>query len=448
MTQTAIQIERVSKRYRIGLEEERSDTLAHAVARWVRAPLENFRRLRRMTDISEEEESDDLIWALRDVSLEVPKGEILGIIGPNGAGKTTLLKILSRITEPTSGRVVLNGRVSSLLEVGTGFHQELTGRENIYLNGTILGMRKAEVDHKLEEIVEFSGIPKFIDTPVKRYSAGMKVRLAFSVAAHLEPEILLVDEVLAVGDARFQRKCLGKMGDVAEEGRTVVLISHDMGAISSLCSRAVLLQEGEVSGVGSATAMIEQYLSDQVAFAEEESPGVRVDHGVLAAKNQEDFSFERIEVSNPQSPQLGPRTNDPLVFRFEYASRLDLESPGFMVRIKDTYGHELIRVSTMPISGYPIDQLHPRGRVELWVESIPFVSGDYFADVYLIHEQLGGVVVLDNVLTFHVQPKQVYDGKVVMDRSRGLIVAKHRWSHEPAPQPVGAEGEDGARSFA
>ena len=228
----AIQVENLSKLYLIGRAQQKHDTLRDALA--------NVKPWPRIASIFRKDHShrlnnslqDDLLWALKDVSFEVQPGEVVGIIGRNGAGKSTLLKILSRITEPTSGRAVLNGRVGSLLEVGTGFHPELTGRENIYLNGAILGMRRTEIEKKFDEIVAFSEIEKFLDTPVKRYSSGMYVRLAFAVAAHLEPEILLVDEVLAVGDAAFQKKCLGKMNDVARHGRTILFVSHNMGAIA------------------------------------------------------------------------------------------------------------------------------------------------------------------------------------------------------------------------
>ncbi len=244
MTTSAIQVENLSKAYRIGLKDEIPDTIASAVMGWVRRPLANFRRLRRLNTFGANGEGDeaDIVWALKDVSFEVAPGEVVGIIGRNGAGKSTLLKILSRITEPTGGRAVIRGRVSSLLEVGTGFHQELTGRENVYLNGTILGMSKREIDRKFAEIVDFSGVEKFLDTPIKHYSSGMKVRLAFAVAAHLEPEILIIDEVLAVGDAEFQKKCLGKMQDVAREGRTVLFVSHNMAAVQTLCQRALLVE--------------------------------------------------------------------------------------------------------------------------------------------------------------------------------------------------------------
>ena len=261
MNDIAIQVDDLGKRYRIGTKEARQDTLGATLATLVRRPIQNLRNLRQLTRF-DDENRDDIVWALRNVSFEVKRGEVLGVIGHNGAGKSTLLKILSRITKPTSGRVRIAGQVSSLLEVGTGFHPELTGRENIYLNGTILGMRKAEIDKKFDEIVDFSGIERFIDTPVKRYSSGMQVRLAFSVAAHLEPEVLLIDEVLAVGDAAFQRKCLGKMENVARDGRTILFVSHNMGAISNMCHRSLLLNRGQIHKIGETQHVIDTYFRD------------------------------------------------------------------------------------------------------------------------------------------------------------------------------------------
>jgi len=264
MSDLAIDVHNLSKRYRIGLEEDSHNSLVQAVIYWLGRPIRNFRQLRDLTKF-EEDQADarkDVIWALKDVSLQVKPGEVVGVIGKNGAGKSTLLKVLSKITYPTSGVIKLQGRVSSLLEVGTGFHPELTGRENIYLNGTILGMTKHEIDQKFEEIVNFSGVKKFIDTPVKRYSSGMRVRLAFSVAAHLEPEILLVDEVLSVGDAAFQKKSLGKMEEVSQQGRTVLFVSHNMGAVRSLCSRAILLEDGKLIMDDFPDRIIEKYLQE------------------------------------------------------------------------------------------------------------------------------------------------------------------------------------------
>jgi lipopolysaccharide transport system ATP-binding protein len=269
-SETAIKVEKISKIYRIGLKEEMADTFGGIILDVIRSPLKNYQKYRSLysfrdiklnRDRESNNNSKDIIWALRDVSFEVKRGEVLGIIGRNGAGKSTLLKILSRITDPTLGRAEVHGRISSLLEVGTGFHQELTGRENVYLNGTILGMKKKELDIRFDEIVDFSGVEKFIDTPVKRYSSGMMVRLAFSVAAHLEPEILLVDEVLAVGDADFQRKCLTKMEDVGHEGRTVLFVSHNMAAITRLCQRAIFLDEGQVKKDGPAHQVVSEYLN-------------------------------------------------------------------------------------------------------------------------------------------------------------------------------------------
>ena len=236
---------------------------------------------------------DTDLWALRDVSFEVKRGEVVGIIGRNGAGKSTLLKILSRITEPTAGSAKIHGRVGSLLEVGTGFHPELTGRENIYLNGAILGMRRAEIERKFDEIVAFAEIERFLDTPVKRYSSGMYVRLAFAVAAHLEPEILLVDEVLAVGDAQFQKKCLGKMGDVAKEGRTVLFVSHNMVAVQTLCQRAFWLDSGQLKAQGEVGTIVTTYLRAGLA---EDDVTERVWPDIATAPGNETVRLHRISV--------------------------------------------------------------------------------------------------------------------------------------------------------
>lgn len=254
MTNIVIHVENIGKRYRLG-RREANKTLREAITNSALAP---FRRLAHSLAIKGDSK---YFWALKDVSFDVEKGEVLGIIGRNGSGKSTLLKILSRITVPTEGNAEIYGRVGSLLEVGTGFHPELTGWENIYLSGSILGMKRSEIDDKFDEIVKFSEIDKFLDTPVKRYSSGMHVRLAFAVAAHLDPEILLIDEVLAVGDAVFQKKCLGKMRNVASEGRTVLFVSHNMGAVSQLCSRAILLEAGGISNAGPATEVVRDYLN-------------------------------------------------------------------------------------------------------------------------------------------------------------------------------------------
>ena len=263
MSDLAILAEGLGKRYRIGQARPRRtlrETLLHTAA----SPWSWLRRL----GTPRPADPDGTFWALRDVSFQVRRGEAIGIIGPNGSGKSTLLKILSRITEPTAGRAELRGRVSSLLEVGTGFHPELSGRENVYLNGAILGMRRAEIRARFDEIVDFSGVERFIDTPVKRYSSGMRVRLAFAVAAHLEPDILIVDEVLAVGDARFQKKCLSRMKQAVEEARTVFFVSHNMTAIEGLCSRALLLNEGVVVADGETSQVTRDYVNESTEFGD------------------------------------------------------------------------------------------------------------------------------------------------------------------------------------
>ncbi len=286
MSDLAIKVEHLSKLYKIGARQERYKTLRDTLTDAFVVP---FRHLSsafgHQSSVTGHSSSvvrprssvvcNDTIWALKDVSFEVKHGEVVGIIGRNGAGKSTLLKILSRITEPTEGRAIINGRVGSLLEVGTGFHPELTGRENIYLNGAILGMRKQEIHRKFDEIVAFAEIEKFLETPVKHYSSGMYVRLAFAVAAHLEPEILLVDEVLAVGDAAFQKKCLGKMGDVAKEGRTVLFVSHNMGAIQRLCSRAILLERGSIRKFGETREIVSYYFSSSIEGKYDQKIGIR-----------------------------------------------------------------------------------------------------------------------------------------------------------------------------
>jgi len=317
----AIKVENISKCYRIGLKEDRHDTFGMSMFNFIKSPLKNYRKYRALykfddmkfdQDANLDNNPSDIVWALRDVSFDVKEGEIVGIIGLNGAGKSTLLKILSKITVPTSGRATIRGRISSLLEVGTGFHPELSGRENVYLNGTILGMRKKEIDRKFDEIVDFSGIEKFIDTPVKRYSSGMKMRLAFAVAAHLEPEILLIDEVLAVGDARFQDKCLDKMKDVGRHGRTVLFVSHNMPAVTRLCPRTIMLNGGRVQLDDSSHRVVSAYLhTDKATKAERawhdlrEAPGDEVVRLCsVRVRNKDGRVAEAVDICQPISIEV------------------------------------------------------------------------------------------------------------------------------------------------
>ncbi|MDN5203120.1 ABC transporter ATP-binding protein [Fulvivirgaceae bacterium BMA10] len=279
MSEIVIKTENLSKLYRLGVVG--TGTISHDLNRWwarVRGKEDPFLKVGQ-ENVRDQAAQSDYVWSLRDINFEVPEGEVMGIVGKNGAGKSTLLKILSRITSPTTGEIKIKGRIASLLEVGTGFHPELTGRENIYLNGAIMGMTKAEVKRKMDEIVDFSGVSAYVDTPVKRYSSGMTVRLGFAVAAHLEPEILIIDEVLAVGDAEFQKKCIGKMKDVANQGRTVLFVSHNMTAVNSLCKSCMYLKNGRIVSIGEASEIVNEYLSSEnasmteVTWSEKERPG-------------------------------------------------------------------------------------------------------------------------------------------------------------------------------
>jgi lipopolysaccharide transport system ATP-binding protein len=330
MGEAVIHVENLSKRYRLGLKVNGAKTLSDQLIDIVKAPVTNFRRLTNLSNFSNDDES--VFWALHDLNFEVKRGEVLGIIGRNGAGKSTLLKILSRITDPTTGNVKIKGRVASLLEVGTGFHPELTGRENVYMNGTILGMRKREIDKKFDEIVAFSGVDKFIDTPVKFYSSGMKVRLGFAVAAHLDPEILIVDEVLAVGDADFQRKCLGKMDEVAhKEGRTILFVSHNMPAVKTLCTKALLLENGSVKYSGTTNATINHYFKREGIEEGHFEPGKLSSSEKVIVKS---VTIHNQNGVNTETFQIG----DDLTVNLILESEQEFERPHIGIVIKSNAG--------------------------------------------------------------------------------------------------------------
>lgn len=324
MSDVAIHVENLSKEYQIGQLHRRNDTLRDAI-------MAGLGRLRRPShSANQNQKSSGTFWALKDVSFEVKRGEVMGIIGHNGAGKSTLLKILSRITEPSSGRAEIHGRVGSLLEVGTGFHQELTGRENVYLSGAMLGMRREEIDRKFDEIVDFAGVEKFLDTPIKRYSSGMNVRLGFAVAAHLEPEILLIDEVLAVGDAEFQKKCLGKMGDVAREGRTVLFVSHKMGAVLSLCPTTIHLSRGEIFKMGPSRQIVNDYLSGVVQHSSTKLEDLR------APGFGNSIRFTKIQIGSDENVKI--RYGEPLVCKFSIESSKSLSNLSIGASVFNTRG--------------------------------------------------------------------------------------------------------------
>ncbi len=342
MSDIAIRIEGLSKRYRIGVRERSHDTLGGALTDLARRPVRNLRRLRELSTFDDSEDRDDVIWALDDVSFEVERGEIVGVIGRNGSGKSTLIKLLSRITSPTRGRVELSGRVGTLLEVGTAFHPDLTGRENVYLNGSVLGMRKKEIEARFDEIVGFSEVEKFIDMPVKRYSTGMALRLAFSVAAHLEAEILLVDEVLAVGDVKFQEKCVGKMQDVTTTmGRTVLFVSHNMGSVQRLCDRAVLLHDGELLMNGPTREVVSGYLGLGA-----ERLGERVWDDVSSAPGDDTARLRAVRMLDDRGELSSDfDVRDPVYVQVEYSVLRDVESLNVTFEFRNERG-ELVFVST------------------------------------------------------------------------------------------------------
>ncbi|HET7568243.1 MAG TPA: ABC transporter ATP-binding protein [Gaiellaceae bacterium] len=377
MSDVAIIAEGLSKRYRLG-QMQRVTTLRDLIADTAGAPFRAGLRLVRGADaVAEVLEPERRLWALKDVSFEVKRGEVVGVIGRNGSGKTTLLKLLSQITEPTEGYAAIHGRVGSLLEVGTGFHAELTGRENVFLNGAILGMRRSEIQAKFDDIVEFSGVAKFLDTPVKRYSSGMQVRLAFAVAAHLEPEILLVDEVLAVGDAAFQRKCLGKMESVATEGRTVFLVSHNMEAITNLCTRVIWIDNGGLRADGDPHRTVRDYLAT-----------TRSEIGTTSLADRNDrtgpgpIRFTSIEIRNAAGePTDAVDSGETVEFVVSYTTngeRLQNVSP--FIYVHDQFDRPLL-VFWSQLTAEDFSTLPPEGRIVCQVPRFPLTAGTYAIDV-------------------------------------------------------------------
>jgi lipopolysaccharide transport system ATP-binding protein len=349
MSEIAIKVEGLGKRYRIGRLQQRHDTLRDRIAD---APIFKFlkprngnshngyasKSSRQFAPDSEE------LWALRDISFEVKRGEVVGLIGRNGAGKSTLLKVLSRITEPTEGFADIKGRIGSLLEVGTGFHPELTGRENIFLNGSILGMKRVDINRKFDEIVAFAEVEKFIDTPVKHYSSGMYVRLAFAVAAHLEPEILVVDEVLAVGDAAFQKKCLGKMGEVAREGRTVMFVSHNMAAVVSLCNRALLLESGQIAVDGPAAEVASVYQTESIGVESNQTDLSEMPHKGSGKARFTSIKTFATDQSNGLSNTL--TSGDDLMIETTIKCSTKVVDSNVAIIIYDANGYRLIDANT------------------------------------------------------------------------------------------------------
>lgn len=370
-----ISVKGIGKRYQLGATHGGFEykTLRDSIAGTFRAPFRLFAQNRNENTNSK---NSQYIWALKDVSFDVRQGEVIGIIGRNGSGKSTLLKILSQITEPTEGEINIRGRVASLLEVGTGFHPELTGRENIFMNGAILGMTRAEIKNRFDEIVAFAQVEKFIDTPVKRYSSGMYVRLAFAVAAHLEPEILLVDEVLAVGDIAFQKKCMGKMGEVAKQGRTVLFVSHNMAAIDSLCSKACLLDAGRITASGKTGEVIDIYLS---SVKEITSKSLR-DRKDRSGNGRLVFTGVRLENGNAAPvDSLVPGKDACIVL--EYETKETLKDVSVAISFYGLYGQFLLQCHNEMV-GQPFDSLPPNGEIRCSIPKLPFAPGSYNLNLY------------------------------------------------------------------
>ncbi len=416
--ETAIKVRELSKRYRIG-ERDRADTFGQQLGNLLTYPIKNLRRIANLTRFSEEDDPT-VFWALRDINFDVPKGDVLGIIGHNGAGKSTLLKILSRITEPTTGEIEIRGRVSSLLEVGTGFHPELSGRDNVYMNGTILGMRKREIDAKFDEIVAFSGVSKHIDTPVKFYSSGMTVRLAFSVAAHLEPEILIIDEVLAVGDAEFQKKCLGKMEDVAGQGRTVLFVSHNLAAVQKLCPQSILLKSGRKVFDGPTRQAIQQYTQIPENISDDD---LNSQHRLGTGE----IKFKRIRFRQDRQIQSSLHPGIP----FEIEAYISVEKA---LQVKSEFAFNIysqlgVLITTLDASISSDQAFEVTGDALLTclVPELSLVPGNYYLSIWAgtSNQQFD---YIERAIGFSVEKTDHYDtGKMYSSDKHGFLLTKSIW---------------------
>ncbi len=418
----AIKVEGLSKEYRIG-EKELYRTLRDAVTTSVSGPFRRLRNTLRHTNSPRTESRSDKFWALKDISFEVKRGEVIGVIGHNGAGKSTLLKILSRITEPTSGYADVYGRIGSLLEVGTGFHAELTGRENTYLSGAILGMKRRDIERQFDEIVAFAEIEKFIDTPVKHYSSGMYLRLAFSVAAHLEPEILLVDEVLAVGDVAFQTKCLGKMEDVARQGRTILFVSHNMGAVRNLCSHGLLINEGRIKLAGAVDEVLEEYLGS--ANREGLSGKNIIDQQDKSDKiNVRVVSFHARAIGrNEAAPQTGVGAE--FIIEYGASDRAAIPRLHVGITVRDILGSNVFTCSTAMNKSDFYDS-PSTGQVVCRIDSLPLIPGRYWVDIKL-WDYHGPVNHITNAAGFDVIDVGVGGFRAYAKPSSGSILVPHKW---------------------
>lgn len=429
MSDIVISVENVSKRYRIGARKKVQDSLAGTFFDFVKRPVRNLKRLRELSTFDGPGgDFEDTIWALKGVSFDVKRGEVVGVIGRNGSGKSTLLKIISRITEPTKGWGETKGRIGSLLEVGTGFHPELTGRENIYLNGAILGMKKVEIDHKFDEIVDFSGVEKFIDTPVKRYSSGMKVRLAFSVAAHLESEILLVDEVLAVGDVAFQRKCLWKMDNVVKEGRTILFVSHNMAAVGALCHSCIYLDRGEIRSLGSVDSVIREYLSNSKGV--EKIPlSQRTDRLGDGSVRATGIQFLDTRTCQPvETVVSGQDVYIEVSYKSDHRSHTPLKRLNIGLGFFTNMG-QFLMVLNSEMASRAFETLPPEGRIYCHVPKFPLMSGVFHIKLTL---KVRGMLAdqVENASLVNVESGDFFGTGIPNDFQRRGVYVDHSWISE------------------
>jgi lipopolysaccharide transport system ATP-binding protein len=425
MSDSIIRVENLGKKYIIDhQQEERYTALRDVIANGAKSLLRPFQTVN--SQLSTLNSSHEEFWALKDVSFEIKQGDRVGIIGRNGAGKSTLLKILSRITEPTTGRITINGRVASLLEVGTGFHPELTGRENIFLNGAILGMGKEEIKRKFDEIVAFAEVERFLDTPVKRYSSGMYVRLAFAVAAHLEPEILIVDEVLAVGDAQFQKKCLGKMEDVGKEGRTVIFVSHQMAAIKNLCSTSIVLSKGCIHYTGSVEPGIQEYLDDsQRNFEKTLIRDIRRSgNGAIIITN---FSIENSSGKVLNSVSCGQDVT--FVFDYETTSVKPLQNVNIGFSIHNNLG-DMISVLYSEYCGVTFSNLPKQGKLRCTIRDFPYVFGRYLVGTRVLVNGDEADWPREMIGAIEVEGGDFYGTGYVPSSGNGSILLRGSWASQ------------------
>ena len=421
-----IKTDGISKRYPIRKQHDRPDTLVGIFIDFLYKPIRNLKELKRLSDAQDSStELDNYIWALNDINLEINNNEKVGIIGKNGSGKSTLLKILSRITKPTKGNAIIKGRVASLIEVGTGFHNELSGRENIYLNGSILGMTKSEIDHKYEEIVTFSGVAKFIDTPIKRYSSGMRVRLAFSVAAHLEPEILIVDEVLAVGDANFQKKCLGKMDDVAKSGRTVLFVSHNLESVISLCNRVIWIDDGEIKADGNPVEIVNKYLETINQISESQ-----IDLTKVARTGDLALTFTELEMTKYQNIQTSSfNVGEDIFMKFKYiVNDKSILKSNLQIRlsINNSKQVEVLNLNS-EVAGYTFELDNEEGQVFCKIPRIPLGEGTYSINLQAI-VNTGVADWINDAGIFEILPGDYY-GTGVIEENKASFYCISEWKN-------------------